>query len=80
MGARPVQVSIDSDLLSRIDRDPEVKKRGRSAFLRSAVLVYLEARRRRDVDERIRTAYGAKADDLLDEVSDLIREQAWPRD
>lgn len=76
MGARPVQVSMDADLLARIDKDPEVKKKGRSAFLRAAVLVYLEARRRRDVDERIRASYGGKADDLLDEVSDLIGRQS----
>ena len=80
MPARPVQISIDSDLLERIDRDPEVKKKGRSAFVRSAVLVYLEAKQRRDVDERIRAAYRGKADETLDEVSDLIRRQTWPRD
>jgi len=39
---RPVQISMDAALLRRIDADPEVRQRGRSAFIRSAIEMYLE--------------------------------------
>jgi hypothetical protein len=78
MAARPVQLSIDEDLLRRIDRDPEARRLGRSAFVRAAVRLYLEAKERRGVDEAIHRAYAGKADDLLAEIRDLIGRQAWP--
>ena len=80
MPAKPVQVSIDTELLRRIDRDPETKASGRSAFIRSAVSSYLEAKRRKDVDAAIRAAYGGVADAMEAEVADLVDAQAWPRD
>ena len=66
MPARPVQISMDAELLRRIDADPEVRQRGRSVFVRSAIEMYLRARQRREIDE------------LLDEVSDLVDVQEWP--
>jgi metal-responsive CopG/Arc/MetJ family transcriptional regulator len=80
MPAKPVQVSIDAELLRRIDRDPETKARGRSAFIRSAVASYLEAKRRKDVDAAIRAAYGGVADAMEGEVAGLVDAQAWPHD
>jgi metal-responsive CopG/Arc/MetJ family transcriptional regulator len=80
MPAKPVQVSIDTELLRRIDRDPETRARGRSAFIRAAVSSYLEAKRRRDVDAAIRAAYAGVADAMEAEVRDLVDAQAWPRD
>jgi metal-responsive CopG/Arc/MetJ family transcriptional regulator len=80
MPAKPVQVSIDAELLRRIDRDPETKARGRSAFIRSAVASYLEAKRRKDVDAAIRAAYGGVADAMEAEVAGLGDAQAWPHD
>jgi metal-responsive CopG/Arc/MetJ family transcriptional regulator len=44
MTARPVQVSIDTELLARIDDDPEARARGRSAFIRSAVALYVKTK------------------------------------
>ena len=78
MPSRPVQVSIDESLLRRIDRDPEAKKSGRSAFIRSAVSLYLRAKERRDVDDAIRTAYDGKSAALLEEIEDLLGAQSWP--
>ena len=78
MPARPVQISIDAELLRRIDADPEVRERGRSAFVRAAVEAYLRARRRREMDAQIAAAYDGRADEVLEDVSDLIGEQAWP--
>lgn len=78
MPARPVQVSIDDELLERIDRDPEAREKGRSAFIRSAVEVYLEAKQRQTVEAAIRRAYDGQADAMLDEVAELLDPQSWP--
>lgn len=78
MVARPVQVSIDTDLLERIDADPEVRERGRSAFIRAAVRLYLAAKERRELEARITRAYDAAADAMFEEVSELIGAQEWP--
>jgi metal-responsive CopG/Arc/MetJ family transcriptional regulator len=78
MPAKPVQVSIDQSLLRRIDGDPETKRSGRSAFIRSAVSLYLRAKDRRATDDAIRAAYDGKADELLEEIEDLIGTQSWP--
>ncbi len=78
MSAKPVQISIDRELLARIDRDPQTKKQGRSAFMRDAVELYLAMKHRRDVDRQIATAYGHKSHDLLVEVEAWAQEQAWP--
>jgi metal-responsive CopG/Arc/MetJ family transcriptional regulator len=78
MTAKAVQISLDTELLRRIDADAETRKKGRSAFVRAAVELYLEARRRRAVDAAIERAYAGKADELLDEIDDLLGSQAWP--
>ena len=78
MPARPVQISMDAELLRRIDEDPEVRRRGRSVFIRSAIEMYLRARRRREIDEQISSAYAGHADELLAEISDLMSAQEWP--
>ena len=78
MASRAVQISLDQDLLSRIDRDPETRKLGRSAFIRSAVSTYLLAKERRKLDDAIRKAYRGKSNELLAEVEQLLGTQAWP--
>jgi len=78
MAARPVQISLERDLLTRIDRDPQTRKEGRSAFIRDAVTLYLEAKRRKEIDAQIRRAYQGHGRELLDEVERLLEEQAWP--
>ena len=78
MPSQPVQVSIERALLKPIDMDPETKKRGRSAFIRSAVELYLKAKERRDIDHAIGRAYSGKGDELLAEIEDLIEVQEWP--
>lgn len=80
MSMQAIQVSMDEELLKRIDREPEVQERGRSAFIRSAVRLYLEAKRRREIDDEIRRAYEGCADEMLDEIADLVNAQAWPED
>lgn len=78
MAARPVQISMEADLLRRIDRDPEAQRKGRSAFIRSAVELYLRVRERQGIDAELRRAYGAEADSMLEEVDRLIEAQEWP--
>ncbi len=80
MSAKPVQVSIDLELLRRIDADPETREKGRSAFVRSAVTSYLAAKQRKAVDLAIAAAYGGAADSMEAEVSELVDAQAWPCD
>ena len=79
MAAKPVQISLEEDLLRRIDRDTEARQKGRSAFVRSAVLLYLEAKRRKGIDEQIRKAFQRQAESVSQEVEDLIGAQAWPK-
>lgn len=80
MSAKPVQVSIDTELLTRIDRDPEAQERGRSAFIRSAVELYLAAKGRHELEAQLADAYAGRADALLDEVVELLGRQSWPND
>jgi metal-responsive CopG/Arc/MetJ family transcriptional regulator len=80
MPAKPVQISIDTKLLRRIDSDPETREKGRSAFVRSAVSSYLAAKQRKAIDVAIGAAYGGAADAMEAEVSELLDAQAWPRD
>lgn len=76
--SRPVQISLDEQLLKRIDADPEARERGRSAFIRSAVQLYLRAKQRRGIDDAIRRAYWDKADEMLSEIEDIMLGQTWP--
>ena len=80
MGAKPVQISIDSELLRRIDDDPEARANGRSAFVRSAVEVYLAAKERREIEARLVKAYSGQADAMYDEVAELLGDQSWPNE
>ncbi|MEE8587553.1 MAG: hypothetical protein V3T83_22170 [Acidobacteriota bacterium] len=66
------------ELLRRIDADPETRDRGRSAFVRSAVELYLRAKERKEVEAQIQKAYSGEADAMLEEISDLVGGQAWP--
>ena len=78
MATRPVQISIDEDLLRLLDADPDARQHGRSAFVRTALRFYLEAKQRREVEAQLQRAYQGRADELLDEVADMITDQEWP--
>jgi metal-responsive CopG/Arc/MetJ family transcriptional regulator len=71
---------MDSDLLEQIDADSEVREKGRSAFIRSAVQLYLKAKERREIEARLVQAYAGEAGSLLAEVEALMSQQAWPND
>ena len=78
MASRPVQISIDNELLRRLDADPDARQQGRSAFVRAALRFYLEAKQRRELEARLQRAYQGRADELLGEVADMIADQEWP--
>lgn len=80
MAVKAVQVSMDPDLLQRVDSDPETREKGRSAFIRSAVELYLRAKRKREIDRQIVEGYAGKADEVLAEVEELMEAQVWPDD
>jgi metal-responsive CopG/Arc/MetJ family transcriptional regulator len=80
MAAKPVQISLDSKLLERIDRDPETRAEGRSAFVRNAVERYLATKRRREIDTQIVAAYRGQTAAALSEIQDLVDAQVWPDD
>jgi metal-responsive CopG/Arc/MetJ family transcriptional regulator len=80
MSARPVQISIDTKLLERVDRDPQTKREGRSAFIRSAIELYLAARRKRAIDASIADAYRDADRELLADAEPWLEEQAWPEE
>lgn len=74
-----VQFTIDEELLRQVDRDPEVKAAGRSAFLRRAIREYLAQRRNQSIRDRYRSGYGEHPVEP-DEFGPLIEAQAWPED
>lgn len=78
MAVKPVQISMDAELLRRIDADPEARSRGRSAFVRSAIQLYLRAKERRTIEARIARAYSGEAQALIEEATDLMDAQIWP--
>ena len=65
--------------LERIDQDPEVAQRGRSAFLRTAASFYMAAKEKREIDRAIAVAYGDQADAMIDEVAEFMDLQEWPQ-
>ena len=78
MPTRPNQISMDVELLKRIDADGDAKRHGRSAFLRAAASFYLAAKKRREIDHRISRAYEDRADEMIDEVAEFMDLQEWP--
>jgi metal-responsive CopG/Arc/MetJ family transcriptional regulator len=76
MAVRPVQISLDEELLERIDEDPEAREKGCSAFIRAAVESYFSARERREIEASLVRAYSGQADAMRAEVEDLLSAQA----
>lgn len=76
---KAIQITVDEDLLRRLDEDEEVQRKGRSAFLRKAAVEYLERKRRQAIAEAYESAYG---DDGMseDELEGWEQEGTWPDD
>ena len=76
---KPVQVTMDEELLRQLDALPEVKTHGRSAFIRRIASAYLRHRRKQEIREAYRQGYGDTpvAANEFDVDEDLL---AWPED
>jgi metal-responsive CopG/Arc/MetJ family transcriptional regulator len=55
---KAIRVSMNEDLLARLDADEEVRRDGRSAVLRRAADQYLRQRRPRAIASAYERAYG----------------------
>lgn len=73
----PVQISMDTALLRRVDADGETRASGRSAFISRAVLRYLQDKESARIDEQFRITLAGKADDLFEEVEPFLGAQVW---
>jgi len=69
-----IQITVDEALLKTMDRDPEVKRDGRSALIRRAVAAYLKTRRKKQITEAYRRGYASGTDEL----EGWSAEGAWP--
>jgi len=74
---KTIQITIDPELLDKIDNDEESKKNGRSAFLRQAVRYYFEHKRQKSISEKYRSGYRPE---LVKEDDHTIweDEKVWP--
>ncbi|MSP60508.1 MAG: hypothetical protein EXR72_09245 [Myxococcales bacterium] len=72
---KPVQVSLDRDLLEQVDK--QTGERGRSAFISRAIRLLLRAQREKAMGDQLRAAYEGKGDELWAEVKPWIEEQSW---
>ena len=79
MDMKAIQVTFDEALLKRLDRDPAVQERGRSAVLREATAAYLVRKEAEVISDRYLAGYGGGG--ALDaELDGWAGEGVWPRD
>lgn len=76
---KAIQITVDEELLRRLDEFDETKKLGRSAVLRRAAEEYLLRRERARIRERYQAAYGAEGG-IGSEFEGWEDEGAWPED
>ena len=76
---KAIQITFDEALLERLDRDPSVRERGRSAVVREAAAEYLKRRDAEDIARQYRAGY-RDTSDLDDELAGWAAEGAWPDD
>ncbi len=74
---KAIQITLDEDLLARLDADEEVRRDGRSAVFRRAAAEYLRERRKRAIADQYARAYRQKPG-LGAEFSGWEEEGAWP--
>jgi predicted transcriptional regulator len=74
---KAIQVTLDEELLARLDATAEARRDGRSAVLRRAAAEYLARQERLRVAEAYRAAYGGTAA-LDEELGGWAEEGAWP--
>ena len=55
---KAIHITLDEQLLEALERDEEVKQKGRSAVIRRAVTDYLRKKRREAIAEAYQRGYG----------------------
>jgi metal-responsive CopG/Arc/MetJ family transcriptional regulator len=75
---KTIQITVDEDLLTRLDADEETKRTGRSAVFRRAVEAYLQRRRRAGITDSYRRGYGKKKAALDYGFDTWENEGVWP--
>lgn len=73
---KAIQITIDEELLRRLERDPEVKRAGRSAVFREAVREWLRRRRHSSIAAAYKRGYATKPTEL----SGWAGAEAWPEE
>ncbi|MCY3759517.1 MAG: ribbon-helix-helix domain-containing protein [Acidobacteria bacterium] len=73
---KTIQITIDEELLARLDKTEEVRQIGRSAVLRRAASDYLDRQSRIEIARQYQKAYGANAN-LGKEFKGWEGEAAW---
>ena len=76
---KAIQVTFDEALLERLDKNPAVRERGRSAVLREAAADYLKRQDAEEVARRYRAGY-CDTSSLDDEFEGWAAEGAWPEE
>ena len=74
---KAIQITVDEKLLRGVDRDPEVKKHGRSALIRRLLQEHLRRRREKEIDDAYERGY-SKHPPTQDELGPWPDVQAWP--
>ncbi len=74
---KAIHITMDEELLARLDADEEVRRDGRSAVLRRAAEEYLRNRRKCAIASQYAKACGASPG-LRTEFSGWEEEGSWP--
>lgn len=56
-GSKKIMISLPSALLQEVDGIVALEKKNRSEFIREAMKLYLEERKKRDIRERLKRGY-----------------------
>lgn len=76
---KPIQILMDPELLASVDRAAKRLRSDRSKLVRMALSRFLADERRRELEERHRSAY-RRQPQRADEVEPWIGAQAWPEE
>ncbi len=73
---KAIQITMDEQLLERLDNYPDAGRRGRSEIIREAVADYLAKKEAEGIDQALRRAYGPGSPP--DELEGWAGELVWP--
>jgi metal-responsive CopG/Arc/MetJ family transcriptional regulator len=76
---KTIQITVDESLLARVDADAETRRDGRSAVFRRAIFDYLQRRRKNEIADSYRKAYGKKSG-IKPEFENWENEGVWPNE